>query len=301
MTWRKQDCDFWNNGKIVLAVRRHGLAAGVLAQILLDVNHAKDREGILSLAESDPEFLAGRIGSLAKQLETEVSDLLDGLVAVDFLAQEEDGRLRIVGWDQDEWGVRSAGARADLQERECEECGKGFQPDRETHVHCSKRCRQAASRRRRRSDDAGATHGERSDDAATQRTEQTRQTRPDQKYIPPPATHQPSNPSTDDPGTRTATAAVGDLIGEVGRSVRSAGVPPSGLAGILSGWGIGSSKEQCEAIAQRFQAQGGGRDEATLLWRYCQREARRNPQGLWKRLAEDSGKWAAIVDRERAA
>lgn len=286
MTWRKQDCDFWSNGKIVIAVRRHGLAAGVLAQILLDINATKDRRGLLSPIESTPEYLASRLCSLVNHTETEVSTLLDGLVAVDFAEREEDGRLRIVGWDQGEWGVRTPGAQGDLAERQCEECGTTFQPDRDTHTHCSKRCRQAASRRKRRSDDAATTQERRSDDAATH-------DRPDRQ------TDQRDRPEPERAREERDLPALLDALAS-----RSGGVPPDGLVGWLVGVGVGvrngEATDRTVAIARAFTMAGGGLEAAQLLWRHCQKKSTRNPRGYLIKLMERESSWRPAVESERS-
>lgn len=285
MTWRKQDCDFWSNGKIVIAVRRHGLAAGVLAQILLDINATKNRRGLLSAIESTPEYLASRICSLVNHTDTEVSTLLDGLVAVDFAEREEDGRLRILGWDQNEWGVRSPGGLGDLPERQCEECGTPFQPDRETHTSCSKQCRQAASRRKRRSGDAAATQERRSGDAATH-------DRPDRQ------TDQIERPEPESARDGRDLPALLDALAS-----RSGGVPPDGLVGVLVGLEIatkdGEATDKTVEMARNFARGGGGRDDLLLLWRHCQKRGR-NPRGMLIKLMERESSWRPAVESERA-
>lgn len=292
MTWRKQDCDFWANGKIVIAVRRHGFAAGVLAQILLDVNASKERGGLLSSLESSPEFLASRLSALVNHTEAEVSDLLDGLVAVDFLKMEEDGRLRIPGWNQYEWGVRSGKGTASGETRDCAQCGEPFVPKADHHHHCTPACKQKSYRDRQRDEgDAGVTGVTHPRDAGVtgvtnDRPEQIDQTE-GQRDRPVPA----------------ASPPLPEMIRDL--AARSGGAPPDGLVGVLVGLEIatdarGEATAKTAELAQAFARAGGGRDDLLLLWRYCQKRGRSSPRGMLVKLLPREASWRPAVDSERA-
>jgi hypothetical protein len=158
--WRKHYSDFLVNAKIVTACRNTDCRAALLAITILDLNCAGDRHGILGREESSAEFLCARLRLVIPDLDrSAVDSYLTELEASRFIHRDEVGRVRILGWNEAEFGVRGNGRLPAAETKQCDFCGSPFTPTRYGNRFCSESCRKSyhrdAGRERTRTDADG--------------------------------------------------------------------------------------------------------------------------------------------------
>ena len=140
--WRKHDPHFLQNAKIVDAALEVGATAPLLALTLLDLNAIGDRRGRLGAKESTVRFLRLRLlgAGLTGTTERDVEAALHALEAADFLSIDDDGRIALCGWSEDEFGIRGRAPKP-KDAKGCDRCGKVFKPSRKNNRFCSDSCR----------------------------------------------------------------------------------------------------------------------------------------------------------------